>query len=55
MEIGLGKTRKKALGTGRLSSKGLCEEKPPWKMQKDLYVYFFIYPKPTVSTQIYRV
>jgi len=44
MEIGTGKTQKKALGTGRLSSKGLCEEEPPWKMQKYLYLYKnFIY------------
>jgi len=44
MEIGTGKTQKKALGTGRLSSKGLCEEEPPLE---DATVFICLYISET--------
>jgi hypothetical protein len=43
MEIGLGKTRRKALGNGRLGSKGFYEEDP----QEDAKVFVFYYISET--------
>ena len=39
----MGKTRKKALGNGRLSSKGFCEEDPPHGRCKSNYMYKSLY------------
>jgi hypothetical protein len=44
---------KKALGNGRLSSKGLCEEEASLEDAKVFIFRLYIF-KPTVSIPIYR-